>query len=290
MWEARRRFGPLDALLLVMVAAFLVLVLYRVTMGLQYTWNWRLIPQFLVRFDAGQERWVANYLLQGLFTTIRLSCWAGVFALLLGLIMALARISPDFFCQSIARIYVATIRNLPPLIILFIVYFFLADQVPVFRFADRLAVSAGPAGQRLVTLLMARPGELSPFLAATLSLAVFEGAYMTEIIRSSIEAVPREQWEAAHALGMTRSQCLRHIILPQALPQILPPLAGQSVSLIKDSAIVSIISVQELSYQGTQLMASTYLTIEVWITVSMLYLALTLPTSFLVRRLEARFS
>ena len=93
-----------------------------------------------------------------------------------------------------------------------------------------------------------------------------------------------------HALGLTRGQSLRHVILPLAVRRVLPPLAGQMISLVKDSAIVSVISIQELTYQGTQLMASTYLTIEVWLTVALMYFLLTWPCSLLVGRLERRFS
>ena len=96
--------------------------------------------------------------------------------------------------------------------------------------------------------------------------------------------------DAAHALGLTRGQSLRHVILPQTVRRVLPPLAGQMISLVKDSAIVSVISIQELTYQGTQLMASTYLTIEVWLTVALMYFLLTWPCSLLVGRLERRFS
>lgn len=94
------------------------------------------------------------------------------------------------------------------------------------------------------------------------------------------------QWEAAHVLGLSKLHTMRYIILPQALQRVLPPLAGQFISLIKDSAIVSVISIQELSFQGKQLMASTYLTIEIWITVSLLYLVMTLTCSLGVGKLE----
>ena len=112
---------------------------------------------------------------------------------------------------------------------------------------------------------------------------------MAEILRGGIESIHRSQWAAAHALGLTRGQSLRHVILPQAVRRVLPPLAGQMISLVKDSAIVSVISIQELTYQGTQLMASTYLTIEVWLTVALMYFLLTWPCSLLVGRLEHRF-
>ncbi|MFP7755404.1 amino acid ABC transporter permease [Thermodesulfobacteriota bacterium B35] len=233
---------------------------------------------------------MANYLLLGLLTTLRLSLWGGLLAVILGLAMALARTGRSLYRQLVARIYVQLMRNLPPLVIIFLFYFFLADQVIPHLELDLHARQAAPAVRRLLTLLVAEPGSISTFLAAVCSLALFEGAYITEILRAGIEAVDRSQWEAAHALGLSRLQALRHIILPQALRQVLPALAGQFISLIKDSSIVSVISIQELTYQGSQLMASTYLTIEVWVTVALMYMLLTFPCSLLVARLEKRLA
>jgi polar amino acid transport system permease protein len=113
---------------------------------------------------------------------------------------------------------------------------------------------------------------------------------VAEILRGGIESIGPQQWDAAFALGLTRGQCIRHIILPQAIRRVLPPLAGQVISLIKDSAIVSVISIQELTYQGTQLMASTYLTIEVWLTIAALYFLLTFPCSLAVDRIDRRLN
>jgi polar amino acid transport system permease protein len=100
--------------------------------------------------------------------------------------------------------------------------------------------------------------------------------------------VEKGQWEAAYALGLTRTQTLRRVVLPQALRRILPPLAGQFISTVKDSAIVSVISIQDLTFQGLELMSSTYRTFEIWITVTALYLILTLSLSLGVSRLETR--
>jgi ABC-type amino acid transport system permease subunit len=99
-------------------------------------------------------------------------------------------------------------------------------------------------------------------------LAVYEGAYITEIIRAGIQSIDKGQWEASSGLGFTRAQQLRYIIFPQALRRIMPPLAGQFISTIKDSAIVSVISIQELTFQGMELMAATFLTFEIWITMA----------------------
>jgi polar amino acid transport system permease protein len=120
------------------------------------------------------------------------------------------------------------------------------------------------------------------------TLAIFEGAYITEIVRAGIQSINKGQWEAAHSLGMTKYQQMRHIILPQAFQRILPPLAGQFVSLIKDSSIVSVISIPELSFRANELMTGTLLTMEIWITVTIMYLMLTLPCSLAIQKLEDR--
>jgi polar amino acid transport system permease protein len=263
---------------------------YRVTVGLHYDWNWSVIPQYIVRYDTDSGRWVTNYLLEGLFTTIRLSLWAGFLALAFGLFVALARTSGSSFARLLARCYVELMRNLPPLVLIFIFYYFLADQLAILLGIDELVRSASPQIRSILSFLFCRPDQLSAFLAATLTLSMFEGAYLAEIIRSGIQGVASHQWEAAHALGLTRRHTIRHVILPQAFRQVLPALAGQFISLIKDSAIVSVISIQELSYQGTQLMASTYLTIEVWVTISLMYLLLTLPASMGVGWLEKKMA
>ena len=124
------------------------------------------------------------------------------------------------------------------------------------------------------------------FLSAIITLAIFEGAYITEIIRAGIESVDKGQWEASYALGMNRYRQFRYIILPQATQRVLLPLAGQFISTIKDSAIVSVISIQELTFQGMELMSATYLTFEVWITITLMYLLLSLSLSLLIGRMD----
>ena len=229
---------------------------------------------------------MSNYLIHGLLTTLRLSFWGTLLATLFGTVMGLLRVSKSLFHRMIARSYVELMRNLPPLVIIFIFYFFISDQImPVLGIDDYLR-SASEQTQRVFELLFAPPQFASAFISALFTLAIFEGAYITEIVRAGIESVEKGQWEASHALGLSKYHSMRHIVLPQAMQRLLPALAGQFISLIKDSAILSVISIQELSYQGTQLMASTYLTIEIWITITVLYLLLTLSLSLAVGRLE----
>jgi polar amino acid transport system permease protein len=110
----------------------------------------------------------------------------------------------------------------------------------------------------ILSLLMAEPSRVPIFISGAVALAVYEGAYITEIIRAGIQSIDKGQWEASSGLGFTRAQQLRYVIFPQALRRIMPPLAGQFISTIKDSAIVSVISIQELTFQGMELMAATF--------------------------------
>jgi polar amino acid transport system permease protein len=259
---------------------------YRMTVGLQYRWNWGMIPQYLFRYDAARGGWTPNLLMQGFFTTIRLSVWTTVLGTLLGAIMGLFRISDSLYQRMVGRTYVEIARNLPPLVLIFLFYFFFSDQLMTALNVDGWVRNLAPASKQVVGWLFAPPARFSAFVSALLTLAVYEGAYITEIVRAGIQSIERGQWEASAALGLSWGQQMRHIILPQSVQRILPALGGQFISTIKDSAIVSVISIQELTFQGTELMAATYRPIEVWITVTALYFVLTFSCSLAVGRLE----
>ncbi len=263
-------------------------LLRRIMVGIDYHWNWSAIPQYLLRFDPEKKAWVVNILLRGLFTTIRLSIWGTVLAVLLGIIMGLCRVSRILFLRLVARAYIEFNRNLPPIVLIFLFYYFVSTQV-LGNLDVRGTVEAFPATvQFAVKFCFSSPNLLVPFLSALITLGFFEGAYIAEIIRSGIQSIEKEQWEAGRAIGLSHRQLLRLVIFPLTIRKILPPLAGQFVSTIKDSAIVSVISVQELTFQGMELMASTYLVFEIWITVTVLYMALTVPVSLSIQRIEAR--
>jgi len=282
----RVKLSSLDVALMLLAASALFYLAYRVKVGLHYQWNWGAIPQYLFRFDEQAGKWVPNLLTQGLLTTIRLSFWATLLAALLGTIGGFFRISPSLFKRLVGRTLVELIRNTPPLVLIFIFYFFVSDQIMPFLGVDALVRSSSPGIRAALTLFFAPPHFLSAFLSATLTLAFIEAAYITEIVRAGIQSIEKGQFEASAALGLSSWQQMRHVILPQAIRRILPPLAGQFISTIKDSAIVSVISIPELTFQGMELMAATYLTFECWITITVLYLVLTLSLSLAVERLE----
>jgi polar amino acid transport system permease protein len=279
----------LDIAVLLFVLAGVAYMAYRIKIGLHYNWHWSAMPQYLFRYDPEAGRWVPNVLIQGLLNTIRLSLWATLLATLIGTGMGLLRIRRSLFSRLVGGTYVELTRNLPPLVLIFIFYYFIGDQILTTLGIDGWVKSSSATTQKFLSAFFAPPSLFSAFLSALITLAVFEGAYITEIVRAGIQSIEKDQWEAADALGLSPFQRMRHVIFPQAVRRILPPLAGQFISTIKDSAIVSVISIQELTFQGMELMAATYYTFETWITITLLYLLLTLTCSLAVERLELRF-
>jgi polar amino acid transport system permease protein len=281
---------PLDVLLLLVTAGFLTYLGYRLFFALNYRWNWGIIATYLVRFDAETGRWTANVLLEGFITTIKLSLWGTIIALLFGLAIGLLRLSPSLLLRLLARTYVEAIRNTPPLVLVFIFYYFVSDRLLGAIGVEELVRATDGTLRDLLTLVLAEPKLISPFLSGVLTLALFQGAYLAEIVRAGIEAVDRGQWEAGRALGLSERQLLHRVVMPQATRIMLPPLANEFINTIKWSSIVSIISIQELTFQGLQVMASTQASIEIWLTISLMYLLLCLSLSLAVRRLELRFA
>jgi polar amino acid transport system permease protein len=288
--KKKTKITPLDLVVSVLILAGVIYLSYKIRVGLNYKWNWQAIPQYFFRYDQERDRWVANLIMQGLFTTIRLSVWGTVLATVLGTIVGFCRLSQGLFYRLMGRTYVELIRNMPPLVLIFIFYYFVSSQIMPILAIDDFILSQSEIVQRACAILLAPPTFLSAFLSALVTLAVFEGAYIAEIIRAGIQSIDKGQWEASHALGLSKWQQMRYVIFPQAIQRILPPLAGQFISLIKDSSIVSVISIQELTFQGMELMAATYLTFEIWITITILYLIMTLTCSLAVQRLEVRMA
>mgnify|MGYP006294427363 CR=1 FL=1 len=290
----RRRFTLLDAVLLGAIAIAVALLIRRVRTTLVYEWEWSVIPQYLVRRDGATGRIVPGVLLLGVFTTIRLAVWSAIGALIIGVTVGLFRIAKSTSARTIGRIYVELVRNTPPLVLVFIFFYFVGSQVTVALGIDSWARNAGPGTRATIELLFSPAARFSEFLSAVMTLAVYEGAYMAEIIRAGVQSVEKGQLEAASALGLSRADQYRFVILPQALRTISPALAGQFISTIKDSAIVAVISVQELTFRGLELMSATFRTFEIWITITALYFVLTgglsLASRVLERRLAARHS
>ncbi len=279
------KFTLLDAVIIVAVAALMGYIGYRINVGIHYKWNWSAIPQYLLRIDKNGN-WKANLLMQGLLTTIRLSIWATLLATIIGTVVGFFRISRSLFKRMLGRTFVELIRDMPPLVLIFIFYYFVSGQIMPFLGLDNFLRNASKPAQNIVAFLFAPPQYFTAFLSAMVTVAIFEAAYIAEIVRAGVQSVEKGQFEACRALGLSWWQTMQYVILPQVIQRILPPLAGQFISTIKDSAIVSVISIPELCFQGMELMASTYLTFECWITITALYLILTLSLSLMVERFE----
>jgi polar amino acid transport system permease protein len=169
------------------------------------------------------------------------------------------RLSDSFVGRSLATLYLEVSRNTPLLIQIFFIYFVLGPTLGLERMPS-----------------------------AILALSLFEGAYTSEIFRSGIQSVARGQSEAGKTLGLTTLGIYRHIIIPQAVRTILPPLASQAISLVKDSALVSTIAIYDLTMQAQALISESYLTFEIWFTVAVIYLAITVFLSLAVGFMEKR--
>jgi polar amino acid transport system permease protein len=281
-----RRPSLLDLFILLILISGAGWLYYQATTNMDYTWDWSVIPQYLFRYDALQEQWVPNILVHGLMTTIRLSVWSTILATIIGIFMGCLRISKHRVRRWLGGAYVSLSRNLPPLVLVFIFYFFVGEQIMPLLGVEHCVDTCSPGVKSVLEWFFGPTSQLASFLTAVITLGIYEGAYITEIVRSGIDSVDQGQWEAGSALGFDWWSSMRFIILPQAVRIVLPPLAGQFISTIKDSAIVSVISIQELTFQGMELMAATYLTFEVWITITIMYFGLTFGCSLLARKLE----
>ena len=210
---------------------------------------------------AQRGRWQVGPLTQGLWVTIWISFISGFFGLIIGLITGLCRISKNPTLRGLSVLYIELIRGTPLLVQIFIFYFFIGTVLHL----DRIVAGIG-------------------------ALALFVGAYTAEIIRAGIQSIPKGQSEAARSLGMSAAETMTHIVLPQAFKRVLPPLAGQFISLIKDSSLVSVIAITDLTKSGREIITSSFATFEIWFTVALLYLVVTSVLSQLLFWLERRFA
>ncbi|WP_170415959.1 amino acid ABC transporter permease [Ruegeria atlantica] len=256
---------------------------------LNYKWRWEVIPSYIVGWHSGREEYFANLLLQGLAATVRISLYAGILALILGTILGVARCSSNLTIRMLARTYLEFLRNVPPVVVVFIFFFFLSQQLIDALNLERWA--RGIARQENNQVWEFFFGEMRRFpslVSGVIVLALFESAFVGEIVRAGIQSIPKGQREAARSIGMSRIQELRYVVLPQAMKKVVPPLANQFISLIKDSSILSLISVQELTYKTVELVASSRMIFEAWITTAAFYFVVCFGLSRLFARLEKR--
>ena len=194
---------------------------------------------------------IGTLIWSGWLLTLTLSSISLVLSTAIGLVAALARRSGILLIRYIATTYIECVRGMPLLVLILVLFYVVANALKI---DDR-------------------------FLVGVVVLSLFAGAYIAEIIRAGIESVGASQRESARAIGLTSAQTYRYVVLPQALRQALPPLAGQFASLIKDSSLLSIIGVAEFTYTAQQVNSATYSTLESYLPLAVGYLVLTLPIS-----------
>ncbi|MFH1491397.1 MAG: amino acid ABC transporter permease [Pseudomonadota bacterium] len=246
-----------DVMKFILVLGALSWFLIQGTERLGYNWQWYRVPRYIFSMDQG--RFQAGPLLEGLAVTLHITWISLLLSFAVGLVTALLRLSDSLAGRLLARGYLEVIRNTPLLVQILFIYFVLS---PVFGF--------------------------SRFASGVLALSLFEGAYASEIFRAGIVSIHKGQWEASYSLGLSTFNTYRHVILPQMIRRIIPPLTGQGISLIKDSALVSTIAIYDLTMQGRAIIAETYLTFELWFAMAGIYLLMTLALSFAVSAMEDR--
>jgi len=251
----RRNSAITDMCQLIMLGGGLIWLLLRGAGEMNYVWQWHRVPQYIYKVIDGEL--IFGPLLDGLMVTLELSVYSIVLGLLIGLVTAFLRLSDSYSGKLLATVYLELVRNTPLLIQLFVFYFVLG---PIF--------------------------EIDRFWVAVLCISFFEGSFASEIIRGGILSVRKGQIEAGASLGLSRAATYRYITLPQALPIILPPLAGILVNLIKHSAIVSVIAVFDLTTSGLDIISETFMAFEIWITVAAIYLVITISLSIVISRFE----
>ena len=220
-----------------------------------YSWQWQRIPDYLFFYEDG--KWWPAELIKGLLVTLKISVLSLIATLLIGLVTALLRQSNSIVGRFLARSYVELIRNTPLLVQIYLLYFVFGPVIGLDRFST-----------------------------AILALAVFQGAYTAEIFRAGLNSISVGQFEAAKSLGLPAYSTYKDVILPQVLQRTLPPLTNEVVSLIKNSSIVSVMAIFDLTTEGRNIVAETAMPFEIWFTVAAIYLLLTLSLSALAAWLE----
>lgn len=273
------RWGRADVLLCLLLGGGAVWFIAHTGDNFSYNWNFSRAWSYVISAD-GDGGYTAGLLLEGLAASVRLLIFAGALSLLLGAGVAAALLSP---MRTPAMVYVETLRNLPPLVFMFI--FFYLTAADVFDSVGALIVGDGGFAAHI---FLGEPKRAGNFIGGVVCLALFESAFFAEIMRAGVLSVGRGQRDAARSLGLSRWQTLRLIILPQARKNVAAPLVGQMILLVKDSAILSVISVPELTFSAQEASVSSRQIFEVWLFAAVFYFIICWPMMRLAQKLEHR--
>ncbi|WP_023604364.1 amino acid ABC transporter permease [Aliivibrio logei] len=223
--------------------------------AMNYQWQWDRVPDFLFFYEDGE--WFPAELIEGLLVTLQISGLSAIATFVIALITALLRLSDSVVGRSLAKGYIELIRNTPLLVQIYLLYFVFGPYLGLERFST-----------------------------AILALALFQGAYTAEILRSGLVNLPKGQFEACRSLGLSSFNSYRYIILPQVIQKTLPSLTNELVSLVKNSSIVSVMAIFDLTTEGRNIVADTAMPFEIWFSVAAIYLLVTLSLSGLSAWLE----
>ena len=259
----------------------------------QYSWNWSAVFRFIAvrNPDSG---WKAGPLLLGLASTLKLAIYSIILALLLGVPAGILQVQKLRILRLFGQFYVELIRNIPPLVVVTVFYFFFASPLVEWLELEAMSRNAGPTLRKVLAFLFDMgSGQnnliLGNFFAAVIILGIYEGSYIAEIVRAGIQAISDGQHRAATALGLSPVQNYSLVILPQTFRSQLPALTNQFISAIKDSSIVSLISIQELTFRSKQVITTTRAFFESSIALLALYLVLTGLCSLIAGRVSHHY-
>lgn len=305
-----KNLGHFIALMFYVVIGYF---LYLAASNMNYVWKWSSIPQYFVytenkvveapadgeliledniyyvkteddkiklnldnsyqiSYEIGENVYEGDYIakksekkvgpvLEGLWVTLKISFFAAILTFIIGIVVALMKLSSYQFLKDIATVYITIVRGTPLLVQIFLFYFIVAN---IF--------------------------ELDRFIAGVLALGIFFGAYMAEVLRGAIQSIDKGQLEAANSLGISKYQAMRYIILPQAFKRALPTLVGEMIALVKDSSLVSVISITDLTKVGREIVSNTFSPFETWIVVALVYLTITSTMSYIGHKLEKKMA
>lgn len=305
-----KNLGHFIALMFYVVIGYF---LYLAASNMNYVWKWSSIPQYFVytenkvveapadgeliledniyyvkteddkiklnldntyqiSYSVGENVYEGDYIakksekkvgpvLEGLWVTLKISFFAAILTFIIGIVVALMKLSSYQFLKDIATVYITIVRGTPLLVQIFLFYFIVAN---IF--------------------------ELDRFIAGVLALGIFFGAYMAEVLRGAIQSIDKGQLEAANSLGISKYQAMRYIILPQAFKRALPTLVGEMIALVKDSSLVSVISITDLTKVGREIVSNTFSPFETWIVIALVYLTITSTMSYMGHKLEKKMA
>jgi polar amino acid transport system permease protein len=247
-------------------------------------------PNYLEAFAriSGTYRGLLGMLRAGIVVTIGTSLAAYLIAIVLGLLTGLGRMSRNVFVRNVARTYIELVRGIPMLVLIFFIA--LVGVPAAVNFINSIGEWFASIGlTALADLFSGMENQAVPMIVrAIIALAVTYGAFLAEIFRAGIQSIGRGQMEAARSLGMTYAAAMRYIILPQAIRNILPALGNDFVSMVKDSSLVSLLAVRDMTQMAKVYSGSTFRFREAYVTLSILYLTMTVSLSLGVQAIERR--